>query len=298
MNSDSVSSPTLLAGEYEYKPISTLRRAMFIVIGTVSLGLGIIGAYVPGMPSTVFFLITIGCYARGSERMYRWLLSRTWLQGPLRTALTFSRHRAVPVRIKIFAQSVAWSSAVFLIFSGRTLVAQFMGIALATSCTVAMALIRTLPDDRQPRNWTNARRDMWLQLGYGVAAGGIGALLWMAAATVLLRFAANLALTPAFDAVALPRFAAAAIPFGVCAGAAYAAVRHALPRNQWLRGAALGLACALLAGMALWTTGRLPVNALSVMLGLASVVAGLATTLLFGQFERRAPAQALVDISR
>lgn len=289
-NRESVTSTTMLVGEYAYKPISTLRRVMFIVIGTISLGLGIIGAYVPGMPSTVFFLITIGCYARGSERMYRWLLSRTWLQGPLRTALTFSRHRAVPVRIKIFAQSVAWSSAAFLIFSGRTLVAQFMGIALAMSCSIAMALIRTLPDDRQPRRWTNGRRDMWLQLGYGVAAGGIGALLWAVAATVTQRLAFNLMLAPAFDAAVPLRFAAAAIPFGLCAGAAYAAVHRVLPHNQWLRGAVFGLACVLLIGMALWTTSALPTNVLSAMFGLTIIVAGLAATLVFGQFERRATA--------
>lgn len=280
---------TSVLAEYQYKPTSTLKRVMFIVMGTVALGLGILGAYVPGMPSTVFFLIAIGSYARGSERLYRWMLTRTWLQGPLRTALSYQRNKAVPVRIKVFAQTVAWSSALFLIFSGRSLVAQCMGLALAASCSIAMALLRTMADGRAPRVWTTSSADRRLQLSYGVAAGGIAAVLWLPLAAGAQQFAANLGMGPAFGWSALPMLAAGALGFGAAAGVAYAALRSALPANSWLRGGVFGAGCAALIGLVALASGAAEASwsALpAALFGATICAAGLAASLIYGQLER------------
>jgi uncharacterized membrane protein YbaN (DUF454 family) len=288
MNQDSAITTVALAS-FEYKPASTLKRVMFIVIGTVALGLGILGAYLPGMPSTVFFLIAIGSYTRGSERLYRWMLSRTWLQGPLRTALSYQQHKAVPVGIKIFAQSVAWSSALFLIFSGRTLIAQCMGIALALSCSIAMALLRTMADGRAPRRWTASRRDMWAQLGFGALAGGIAATGWLPFAAGAWRFAANFSPSPAFAPAGVPLLVIGALTFGLAAGMAYAALRRALPANQWLCGVVFGAACAALIALFVGATStelRAVSLAIPGLIGITIVAAGLAASLIFGQFER------------
>lgn len=288
MNQDSAITTGALAS-FEYKPASTLKRVMFIVIGTVALGLGILGAYLPGMPSTVFFLIAIGSYTRGSERLYRWMLSRTWLQGPLRTALSYQHHKAVPVRIKILAQSVAWSSALFLIFSGRTLIAQCMGIALALSCSIAMALLRTMADGRTPRRWTASRRDMWVQLGFGALAGGIAGAGWLPMAAAAWRFATNFSTLPVFAAADAPLLVIGALAFGPAAGMAYAALRRALPTNQWLRGAVFGAACAALIALFVGATSaemRTVSPVLPGLVGITIVAAGLAVSLIFGQLER------------
>lgn len=287
----------------DFKPLSPLRRAMYVVIGSVSLGLGIVGAIVPGMPSTVFFLITIGCYARSSERLYRWLLTRKWLQKPLTTALSFRRNKAVPVRIKIFAQSVAWSSATFLVFGGRSLFAQILGFGFALSCTIAMAVIQTMPDSRQPRAWTQRRSDVARQLAYGVLAGALGGLIWGAAARVILRFAANVAgVVQPFDLPVTLALLVVAAAFGALAGAAYAAVRRALPANQWLRGALFGLVVCLTLGVLLYAGpfgqfdlfggGLAGQHMLAAGLFVPAFAAyGLATSLIFGQLEKtKAPA--------
>lgn len=283
----------------EFKPLSPIQRATYVVIGTVSLGLGILGAILPGMPSTVFFLITIGCYARSSERLYRWLLTRKWLQKPLTSALSFRRSNAVPVRIKVFAQSVAWSSAIFLVFSGRSLFAQVLGFGFALSCTIAMAVIKTMPDSRQPRVWTRRNSDVAQQLLYGVMSGALGGLIWGAAARVILRFTANVAaVTQPVDMPNTLVLLAGAALFGALTGAAYAAVRRALPPNQWLRGAAFGLAVGLTFGVMLYGAGfgqfetfgggLAGHHALAAALFVPAFAAyGLVTSLVFGQLEKR-----------
>lgn len=50
-----------------------LSRAFFIVAGSVFLATGIVGILVPVLPTTPFLILAALCYARGSERCYRWL---------------------------------------------------------------------------------------------------------------------------------------------------------------------------------------------------------------------------------
>jgi uncharacterized protein len=47
---------------------------MWFVIGWVAVGIGSIGIVVPGLPTTVFFIIAAACFARSSPRFERWVL--------------------------------------------------------------------------------------------------------------------------------------------------------------------------------------------------------------------------------
>ncbi|MDX1584716.1 MAG: YbaN family protein [Thermoanaerobaculia bacterium] len=52
-----------------------------LAAGFVSLGLGILGALLPLLPTTVFLLIAAYCFARSSDRFYAMLLGHRW-SGP------------------------------------------------------------------------------------------------------------------------------------------------------------------------------------------------------------------------
>ena len=45
------------------------------VLAYASLGLGLVGVFVPGLPTTVFVLIAAWAAARGSDRLHHWLLT-------------------------------------------------------------------------------------------------------------------------------------------------------------------------------------------------------------------------------
>lgn len=50
------------------------RRAMWTVLGLISVGVGAIGIVVPGLPTTVFFIIAAACFAKSNPRLEQWIL--------------------------------------------------------------------------------------------------------------------------------------------------------------------------------------------------------------------------------
>jgi len=56
-------------------------KPLFIFLGTVSLGFGIAGIIIPGLPATPFLLLTAGLYVRSSQKLYGLLIGHRIL-GP------------------------------------------------------------------------------------------------------------------------------------------------------------------------------------------------------------------------
>lgn len=127
----------------EYRPVSFPLRILLIGIGTVSLGLGILGAFLPGLPTTVFLIITTFCYARSSKTLYDWFLTRSWLQKPLSIMIDFFEHKKVPRNVKWIANSSAWLSVLFLYLFKGVFVGFWVALVLALACTVFMAWVGT-----------------------------------------------------------------------------------------------------------------------------------------------------------
>lgn len=61
-------------------------KFVLVVCGSISVGLGVIGIFVPLMPTTVFLLLAAACYARSSERFYRRLVGSRWLGSYIRNS--------------------------------------------------------------------------------------------------------------------------------------------------------------------------------------------------------------------
>lgn len=88
-------------------------RVLLIVLGTLSLALGVIGIFVPLLPTTPFLLLSVYCYSRGSDRLHRWLVTHPRLGPPIRD---WREHGVVHPRAKALCALLMLSSAAYIWF--------------------------------------------------------------------------------------------------------------------------------------------------------------------------------------
>jgi uncharacterized membrane protein YbaN (DUF454 family) len=88
-------------------------RYGYVALGCMFVGLGVIGAFLPVMPTTVFLIGALWAFAKSSPRLETWLLEHPRF-GPRLVA--WRAHRVIPLRVKIFAfSSMAASLALMFV---------------------------------------------------------------------------------------------------------------------------------------------------------------------------------------
>lgn len=110
------------------------------IIGTIAVGLAILGVFLPLLPTTPFLLLASACYARGSKRMHAWLLGNKVFGRYLRD---FEEGRGIPLRGKIVAVSLMWISILYSIsrLTSIALIAMLVIIAIG----VTIYLVKFVP---------------------------------------------------------------------------------------------------------------------------------------------------------
>ncbi|WP_167471174.1 YbaN family protein [Cupriavidus lacunae] len=118
-------------------------RALWVALGGISLLLGVIGIFLPVLPTTPFVLLAAACFARGSQRFHEWLLGHPRF-GPL--VSDWQRHRSIPFKAKCLALSMMWVSmgTTAWMLRGRPLASAAL-LACAVGVSVWMVRLPTRP---------------------------------------------------------------------------------------------------------------------------------------------------------
>ena len=85
----------------KYKPI----RILWILLGSLSIGMGVIGIFVPGWPTTIFLIIASYFYIRSSRRLYNWLINNRLLGIYIKNYLS---GKGMPLKAKLVSLIVMW----------------------------------------------------------------------------------------------------------------------------------------------------------------------------------------------
>jgi uncharacterized membrane protein YbaN (DUF454 family) len=121
-------------------------KLVYNVAGTLAVVLGILGIFLPLLPTTPFLLLASWCFARGSTRLHDWLLSHRVFGEYLRN---FEAGRGIPLRAKIVATVLLWSS--LLMAMRRFDEPAFPALLALTGACVSLYLWRYLPTLRIER---------------------------------------------------------------------------------------------------------------------------------------------------
>ena len=90
-----------------------LLRVLWVGLGCLFVGLGAIGAVVPGMPTTVFLVLAAACFIRSSQKLYDWLISNKTFGPYLKD---YREGKGIPRRAKVLALSMIVIFVSFAVF--------------------------------------------------------------------------------------------------------------------------------------------------------------------------------------
>lgn len=115
-------------------------RLFWLVIGLCALGLGIIGAVLPLIPTTPFLLVAAFAFARSSPRLAAWLEAHPQF-GPL--VANWRDHGAISRRAKIAAMAVILATPLVSLALG--IAPWILAVQIGVLAVVAM-FIASRPD--------------------------------------------------------------------------------------------------------------------------------------------------------
>ena len=119
-----------------------LIRWVLIIKGTFFLGLGVLGIFLPLLPTTPFLLLAAACYARSSKRFYNWLLNNKWFGNYVKN---YQEKKGLPLKVKILFISFLWITIIFsAVFIVHILFFRIILILIAIGVTIHILYIRTL----------------------------------------------------------------------------------------------------------------------------------------------------------
>jgi uncharacterized membrane protein YbaN (DUF454 family) len=121
-------------------------RWILISCGWLAVAGGVIGIFLPLLPTVPFLLLAVACFARSSERFHRWLVEHNHL-GPL--LRDYLRGAGMPLRAKAIAIGMVWVS-----FSSTTMLfardfwLKTLLIAVAVGVTLYLLSLPTAMNDK------------------------------------------------------------------------------------------------------------------------------------------------------
>ncbi|GCF85414.1 hypothetical protein GSbR_20140 [Geobacter sp. SVR] len=118
-------------------------RWVLICCGWICVAAGVVGIFLPLVPTVPFLLLAATCFARSSERFHGWLVKHSHL-GPL--VRDYLSGAGIPLRAKRISIGTVWVSFPFSIFLfAEALWLKFLLLAIAIAVTLYLLSLPTCP---------------------------------------------------------------------------------------------------------------------------------------------------------
>ena len=119
-------------------------RVALMGAGSLLVAIGVIGIFVPLLPTTIFLLLAAACFGRSSPGAYRWLTTNRWFGRYLHD---YKERRGATLVTKVTSIGALWlgiGAAVW--FLGLPLWADLVLFAIAVAVTLHLLTLATLRD--------------------------------------------------------------------------------------------------------------------------------------------------------
>lgn len=124
-------------------PTASGLRPLYALLGYACLAIGFVNQFIPGLPSTVFYLVALWAFKRSSPKLEHWLLWKSPMGPVLRD---WEESRSMTVRTKILALTGVWvgigSSIALIAWRHRLGWLTISGALFATAVALTIFLLR------------------------------------------------------------------------------------------------------------------------------------------------------------
>ena len=122
-----------------------MKRTILISLGWLCVGLGFVGVFVPGIPTTIFLIIALWAFTKSSEKLRHWLLNHKRF-GPILN--NWQEHKVVPRRAKILMVVLMSLAVILFYYSSQSLILTIGLIIILVSVAIyVISLPSKIPED-------------------------------------------------------------------------------------------------------------------------------------------------------
>jgi len=91
----------------EKKDTGTVKKYIYLIVGSLALVAGIIGVFLPILPTTPFVLLSAWCFFRSSDKLYEWVINNETF-GP--TIMNYQQGKGITQKTRIRAIVMMWAT--------------------------------------------------------------------------------------------------------------------------------------------------------------------------------------------
>jgi uncharacterized membrane protein YbaN (DUF454 family) len=115
-------------------------KIALVVIGTAAVILGVVGIFLPLLPTTPFLLLAAACYVKASPKLYGWLINNKYLGSYIRN---YREGKGIPLKTKIVAVTLLWFTiSLSAVLMGHLHISIFL-LIVAICVTIHILRIKT-----------------------------------------------------------------------------------------------------------------------------------------------------------
>lgn len=118
-------------------------RYLLLAIGWLSVALGVLGIFLPVLPTTPFLLLAAACFMRSSQRFYLWLVEHPRL-GPW--VVPYLHGQGIPRKAKVYALGLMWTSIAVSCYIVPLIWARLFMLTSAVLVSIYILRQKTLPN--------------------------------------------------------------------------------------------------------------------------------------------------------
>lgn len=117
-----------------------MKNTVLLIIGLVSLILGVIGVFIPVLPTTPFVLLAGGCFSISSPRLSVWLKKSKFFGSYIEN---YENHTGIPKEVKMKAIVTLWAGIILSMALIKNMILNCILLLIAVCVSIYLGKMKT-----------------------------------------------------------------------------------------------------------------------------------------------------------